>query len=296
MTEKINETYCPVCINGLSQIVECYDAFLIDQWGVLHNGQRVYDGVMEVLYELKSAGKPVLILTNSAKTREANVERLDARFAISDELYTDIVSSAQVLRDLLEFRSGEPWSTLGRRVFMIADQTDDVLLTGTSLERVELIQNADFAMLLSVMPGETKNEHQDWINWAAKSGMLVVCPSADLLSVSISGVVSGLASIVRDLLAKGGRVLNVGKPERPVYDICRNRLHGISANRILAIGDQIDSDCIGANRQGMDSALVCTGATLDTFPGSGNSSEVAEAISKTRHEPVPQWILPSLLW
>lgn len=62
--------------NGISDISDSYAGFIIDQWGVLHDGHKPYDGVVDCLKELKSRKKHIIILSNSGKRAEANKERL----------------------------------------------------------------------------------------------------------------------------------------------------------------------------------------------------------------------------
>ena len=57
---------------GISDISDSYSAFIIDQWGVLHNGERPYDGVIDCLRELKERKKEIIILSNSGKRSEQN--------------------------------------------------------------------------------------------------------------------------------------------------------------------------------------------------------------------------------
>ena len=54
-------------IRGLSEIIDAYDALLLDQWGVLHGGIEPYPGVLETLAALRAAGKPVALLSNAPR-------------------------------------------------------------------------------------------------------------------------------------------------------------------------------------------------------------------------------------
>ena len=72
MNELIKTRLC----KGLSDISDSYSGFIIDQWGVLHDGKTPYEGVVECLKELKSRKKHVIILSNSGKRAEENKERL----------------------------------------------------------------------------------------------------------------------------------------------------------------------------------------------------------------------------
>ena len=52
--------------------------------------------------------------------------------------------------------------------------------------------------------------------------------------------------------------LTIGKPEQGMYATARDRL---GEGAILAVGDRLDADVLGAKRAGLDSALVLTGIT-----------------------------------
>ncbi len=294
----MNRNLRPNCISGIEEIVYLYDAFLIDQWGVIHNGKSLYYGALETLKELAKTKKPVIILTNSSKTKEFNIKRFKNQFGISSNLYTEIISSAELLKELVIKRVGYPWDSFGKKVFIVADGSDADLIQGTDLESVSEIDEADIVMLLSMQENQNINDHQSWIIPAIEKGLSIVCPSADELSVSPNGVFQGMASIVTDYREKGGVVINVGKPEATIYDYCRLLISSIQSNRILSVGDQIYSDVYGAKKQGFHAALVATGATLKNFPLSKTIEDIAnEAFSLSNPKSLsPDWILPSLQW
>jgi ribonucleotide monophosphatase NagD (HAD superfamily) len=75
------------------------------------------------------------------------------------------------------------------------------------------------------------------------------------MSVTTKGIVSGLSGIVDSLRNRGGIISNFGKPEKIVYDECSRWLSGLQPSRVLAIGDQIGSDILGANRRGYQRRL-----------------------------------------
>lgn len=56
-----NTKFC----HGISDISDSYTGFIIDTWGVLHDSERVFDGAMECLKELKARKKFVLLMSNS---------------------------------------------------------------------------------------------------------------------------------------------------------------------------------------------------------------------------------------
>ena len=69
--QKINSISSPTLIDN-------YDTFLLDMWGVMHDGSAPYEGVLQTIRELKKAGKKLIILSNSSKRRE-NSEKMLGR-------------------------------------------------------------------------------------------------------------------------------------------------------------------------------------------------------------------------
>ena len=63
---------------GMQDIVDKYDAFLLDQWGVLHDGTKAYDGAVPCLNELLRRGKLIVLLSNSSKRLGNSMKKLDA--------------------------------------------------------------------------------------------------------------------------------------------------------------------------------------------------------------------------
>lgn len=71
------------------------------------------------------------------------------------------------------------------------------------------------------------------------------------------GVAPGNGTLVAAVQAATGREpIVAGKPERAIYDTAVARLGGV---RPLFVGDRLDTDVLGANSAGIDSALVLTG-------------------------------------
>lgn len=287
----------PKILGGLEEIANQYDAFLIDQWGVIHDGNKLYPGAKDVLRQLQEQGKTVIILTNSSKANQVNEARLQDKFGITPDNYTSIVSSAHVLKDLMHNRSQPPWDCFGKKVFVFDNGQNADLIQGTDLESVENVSEADVILFTDIPEGQTHLENQSWINIGIERGIPLVTPSADTLTVTVNGVFGGMGAVVNDYRSKGGTVINVGKPEKVVYQHCANLFAGIGSKRVLAIGDQIGSDIVGARRFGYDAALVSTGAARDTFPQVKTLRDLAEA-AFIYGEPnlAPNYVLASLQW
>ena len=68
----IEPTFC----SGLADIASRYGGFIVDQWGVLHDGARPYPDALDCLARLREAGKRVVLLSNSGKRTAINRARL----------------------------------------------------------------------------------------------------------------------------------------------------------------------------------------------------------------------------
>ena len=53
--------------DGLKSIINRYDLFFIDLWGVVHNGIELYDNSIDVLDNLEAAKKDFILLTNAPR-------------------------------------------------------------------------------------------------------------------------------------------------------------------------------------------------------------------------------------
>ena len=82
-------------IERLSALADSFDLFMIDQFGVLHDGVSPYPGAIECLASLKASGKGVVLLSNSGKRAAANIARL-ADLGFSHELFDHVVTSGEV--------------------------------------------------------------------------------------------------------------------------------------------------------------------------------------------------------
>lgn len=100
---------------GISDISDSYSGFIIDQWGVLHDGDKIFDGVVECLKELKSRNKFVIILSNSGKTAEANKERLK-KMGLGPSLYDVIMTSGEMTFQGLKNQDEGVFKGLGKNV------------------------------------------------------------------------------------------------------------------------------------------------------------------------------------
>lgn len=282
---------------GMSPLHALYDGYLIDQWGVLHNGTRPYEGAIAALDRLRSAGKAVIILSNSGRSGESNAQLL-ARMGFSRDLFDAVVSAGDDARAALLARDEPFYRQLGTRCLLLAREGEEHLAQGLDLDVVSDVEKADFILLMTMDP-----PRQSVAGWHAllercrNRGLPMICGNPDLHRASPNGgLQEAPGAVARAYEALGGLVRYHGKPEPRIYRHCLARL-GLDRSRILAVGDSLQHDILGAEAAGLASVFVASGihrAEIDWNAGMPMPVSCAALLSKTGIEPT--YVIPSFRW
>ncbi|TIV49328.1 MAG: TIGR01459 family HAD-type hydrolase, partial [Mesorhizobium sp.] len=106
-------------LDGVAALAERYDVFLLDQFGVLHDGQQPYPGAVEALSALKRAGKMVALISNSGKRAEPNERRL-LKLGFEAGSWDHFVSSGEVAWRIFKDMAREGTLRSGTRCLLIS--------------------------------------------------------------------------------------------------------------------------------------------------------------------------------
>src|SRR6185437_3452371 len=101
---------------GFAPLAGRYDGFILDLWGVIHDGVNAFPHAVDCLERLRAAGKRTLLLSNVPRPND-NAQAMMRRMGIPDDLYTDILTSGEAVRRALQDAPDLWWAELGRRVF-----------------------------------------------------------------------------------------------------------------------------------------------------------------------------------
>ena len=86
---------------GLRSIVENYDIFYIDLWGVVHNGISLHKNAIEALEEITRANKYYVLLTNAPRPNNSvNIflEKIGMKKEIRAKVYSSGEASLSYLK------------------------------------------------------------------------------------------------------------------------------------------------------------------------------------------------------
>ena len=242
----------------LRDLISEFDGFVIDQYGVLHDGARAYAGAIAALEAIRAAGKRAALVTNSGKTAAANEERL-ARLGVGRDLYAALVSSGEAARLGIEDGAFGPAFARGGKVHVIGRTGDDYGLDRFPLAPVDFAVADALLILGSDAPRVSLDEYSERLKPAAARNLPALCANPDLLMLTKSGQQPAPGAIARLYETLGGKVVYVGKPHAFIYAIASRAFVGVKPRRILAIGDSPLHDVEGAAKAGFATALVKTG-------------------------------------
>lgn len=276
-------------ISGISEIIQNYDYLLIDQWGVIHDGNNLYEGVNDCLKSIKTSKKHSIIITNSSRNKRTN-QKLMADLNCNIILFSDVFTSADMLT--MHLQNDKDF----RKIYFVADDEDFSVVENIINRKVENVQDSDAVVLLRVKPEDGISGHEQWMRVAINKNIPLVVPTRDKSTVRTNGIFKGLDKICNKYESTGGQVINFGKPEKYIYEHCMNKFKITSPKRVLVIGDQYFSDCVGAFNQGFDTLLVATGAAFDNFNMPKNSTNKLYETIKGTSLNIPTYICESFRW
>jgi HAD superfamily hydrolase (TIGR01459 family) len=253
--ERVTQYGSVELARGMSALAARYDGFILDQWGVLHDGTRPYAGAAECLQRLRAAGKRIVVLSNSGK-REAENLRVMGRMGFDVGFLERCVCAGEEARRAIEARADPFHRALGRRCFAFTRGGDRAVLEGIGLEFVARVEHADFLAVLGIdSPQRSLADYENELVAGVARGLPMVCANPDIARLTPQGLVDAQGVLAVRYQALGGRVFYHGKPYPAIYRSCLAAL-ACRPEKVLMVGDSVDHDVLGAARSGIASALI----------------------------------------
>ena len=250
-------------IAGLSEISDYYDVILCDIWGVLHNGVASFTQASDALVSFRRRGGAVVLISNAPRPSPP-IARQVLKLGVSPDAFDAIVTSGDVTIGLMEQQAGD-------RVLHIGPERDVTLLDAVaeaSGARPKLVslEDAQYALCTGLRNDEVEalDDYEPELQAMAARDMTMICANPDLVIHRGDTLVYCAGALARRYEELGGSVVYAGKPYTPIYDrasTLAEHIRGapIAKPRVLAIGDGMRTDIIGASRAGLDVLFVTGG-------------------------------------
>lgn len=231
-------------------LIASYDAVLADLDGVVYKGAHAIDGAVSSLERLGGINVSLAYITNNASRSSAEVaahlSSLGAP-ATAEQVFGSALAGAELLAGLIDS---------GSRVLVTGSRTlaDQVVAQG--LVPVSSAEDNPAAVIQGFDPAVGWKDLAE-AAYAVAGGAVWVATNTDLSIPQARGIAPGNGTLVAAVSAATGKRPQVaGKPEAPLFKTAAAHL---GAARPLVVGDRLDTDVLGGNRAGMDTALVLTG-------------------------------------
>ncbi len=288
--------HLPPVVAALAPFASRYEVFLCDVWGVVHNGIAAFPAASEALTRARAAGVTVIMVSNAPRPG-AVVRKQIARYGVPDSAYDDVIASGDVTRAELAARPGA-------RVFHIGAERDLANYEGLDVTLVDL-DHADLVVCTGPFHDdtETPDDYRELMARIKARDLLLICANPDIVVERGNRLIwcaGALAAIYDEL---GGKTIYAGKPHAPIYRLCFARaaaLRGreVPRSRVLAIGDGLKTDLLGAARQEIDCLFVTRGIHAADFglddKGGIDRDKLARAFAEAGATPVA--VMHELIW
>ncbi len=278
---------------GMAALAAQYDGFILDLWGVIHDGVRPYPGAADCLQRLRQAGKPCVLLSNAPR-RSFAAEAMLRDMGIGPELYTGVLTSGEAVHLALRDRT-DPWfAALGMRVWHLGPERDRNVMAGLGLDRVATPAEASFVLNTGPddhRPPASVGPLEPDLAECARHGLPMICANPDLEVIRGGVRVICAGALAARYEQLGGAVRSLGKPDPAIYHPVLAML-GTERARTLAVGDSLRTDIGGAQAAGVDSCWVLGGIHAEAL---GDDPAAATAHAKAAGL-APVATIPRFVW
>ena len=233
-------------LNHLSDIYKKYDTFIIDLWGVMHNGVSLNPKAINAIEQLKNNSKKIVFLSNAPRP-SLKVKNFLLKMNMDAKYLSNIMTSGEAAMYAIYKKK------FGKKFYHLGPPRDTPIFEKVKSNKTDL-ENCDFILCTGLF-----DEHEDDLeyyrtllkNHVSKK---LVCTNPDLTvhRENIEELCAGsIAKIFEEL---GGEVVYFGKPHKEVYKMCFN-----PNEKVLAVGDNLRTDIKGANNLNIDCIFIYDG-------------------------------------
>lgn len=249
-------------ISSIAELAKSSDAWLVDIWGVIHNGVSPFEHSGNACAAFRDTGGYVVLLTNSPRPAPSVVAQLNS-IGVRPDAYDAIVTSGDVTRGLVEAWKGKPIHHLG-------PERDQAIFAGLEVNFATSI-DAEIVVCSGLIDDETEtpDDYRTTLKGYARRDLLMVCANPDVRVQRGDKIVYCAGALAQAYEALGGRVIYSGKPHQPIYDLAIGMIedgcgHAVDRSRILAIGDGVHTDIAGAAAAKVRSVFVASGIHVES--------------------------------
>jgi HAD superfamily hydrolase (TIGR01450 family) len=248
---------CSRRAENLGALVDTFDVFILDAFGVLNVGETAIDGAPERVAALTDRGKAVYVLTNGATFDESVALEKYCRlgFAFNPQ---QLVSSRSLLDGALKQSPGSfRWGVAAAPQSNLGALPGDLRLLAD--DRLAYKEADGFVLLSSLFWDMSRQELL--VASLSDNPRPVLVGNPDLVAPREPGLSLEPGYYANDLADRTGIApVFFGKPYGNAFDEIHRRLAAdgrtVSPQRIAMVGDTLHTDILGGGAAGLKTVLV----------------------------------------
>ncbi len=264
---------------GLQSIVENYDLFYIDLWGVVHNGIHLHNEAINVLKKLSELKKDFILLTNAPRPNSI-VKNFLEKMGMDQRIRNHVFTSGEAALNYLKNNYSK------EKFFHIGPPRDFDLFLSFKDNKCKNIDDAEYILCTGLFEKyeEDLKFYKNYLEGNLKKKMICTNPDLIVDRGDKRELCAGSVAMVFEKM--GGDVIYFGKPYPEVY----NQSIDNKNKKILCIGDNLNTDIKGANLLNYDSLIIANGIHKKEI-----NEEGIEKTSK-KYEAIVNFIQTELKW
>jgi len=233
-------------LNHLSEIFQSYDTYVIDLWGVMHNGISLNPKAIETVENLEKNSKKIVFLSNAPRPSSKVVDFLK-KMKMNERYLKKVITSGEAAMHAIN------QNKFGNKFYHLGPSRDNSIFEKIE-ENKTTLENCDFILCTGLFDEYEDNLdfYKDLLkNYTSKK---LICTNPDLIvhRGSTEELCAGAVANIFESL--GGQVIYYGKPYKEIYKMCFS-----DGEKVLAIGDNLRTDIKGANNLKIDSLFIYNG-------------------------------------
>ena len=276
-------------LSSIAPLAETSEAWIVDIWGVMHNGERAHPAAGEACRRFRANGGIVVLLSNAPRPFSAVIPHMTS-LGVDPDAYDTGVTSGDATREMIA-----DWQ--GRPLLHIGPERDRGLFEGYDV-RFSAPETAEVAICSGLYDNskETPADYAKLFEGLLARQVPMICANPDILVERGEQLIYCAGALAADYEAKGGKVIYAGKPHIPIYDrtlreIARLKGRPVATDKILCIGDGVETDLLGAHNAGLRSVFIASPIFL---PDGLSAPALTELFANRPFAPIAA--LPALAW
>jgi len=265
-------------LNHLAEIYKNYDTYIIDLWGVIHNGVELNHKAVETVKNLTRSKKKIVFLSNAPRPSK-DVKNFLKELKMEDVYLQNIMTSGEAAMLALQKES------YGKFFYHLGPERDNSVFFRIK-ENKTTLEKCSFILCTGLFDDKEENldYYKNLLNKHITKKLICTNPDLTVHRGDVEEYCAG--SIAKIFESLGGETIYFGKPYKEIYKMCFDK-----GEKVVAIGDNLNTDIKGANNMKIDSIFISNGVHRSEFNQESELNELAK-----KYKVNANYYQPELIW